>query len=290
MLLTAVAAASIFTANAFEYYIASGNYRIKVSAREKHTIRDLIWKRSPICVGADYYGAVFSPARGINIGAGQKKAEYQEKLLECKVTCDGKTVVPAKNMQIKGKKIVIEKLSMFDKLLFRTRLELTPEGFTESCRFVATAAQKVNIFYAHVYCFNKNFTEFYALGEDDYDITGKFNQPGKTNTWHVESEVKSLTLYNEKTKKAVMLYYPEIIPGTSRNAAIWERSNTKKFYMMTKLDKMLPVNWESRTYTVLVRCFDAANPAALPAAVKSTSAAAAKYKAAELAKPVMPAK
>ena len=154
-----------FTAavGAFEYYIESGKYRLKISETEKHTVRDMVWNRSPICVGADYYGAVLSPARGINIGAGQRKEENKEKLLACKVSCDGKVVAPKQNMRIKGRRITIEKLSMFDKLLFATCLELTPEGFVESCRFVATAEQRVNVFYAHVYCFNKNFSEFLAF-------------------------------------------------------------------------------------------------------------------------------
>ena len=85
-----------------------------------------------------------------------------------------------------------------------------------------------------------------------YDITGKFNKPGQ---WHVSSEVKSLSLYNEKNKKGVTLYYPQVIPGADRNAAVWERSNTKKFYMMTKLDKVIPANWESRTYSVVFPLF-----------------------------------
>ena len=285
--LTVLLACVTLAAGAFEYYIESGKYRMKISESEKHTIRDMVWNRSAICVGADYYGAVVSPARGINIGAGQRKETNKEKLLACKITCDGKVVEPKHNTRIKGNKITIEKISMFDKLLFLTRLELTPEGFAESCRFVATAEQRISSFYAHIYCFNKDVSEFLAFTEDNYDITGKFDKPGQ---WHVSSEVKSLSLYNEKNKKGVTLYYPQVIPGADRNAAVWERSNTKKFYMMTKLDKVIPANWESRTYSVVLRCFEAASAKDFPAAAKAAAEAAGKIKLADLPKPELPKK
>ena len=289
-LLALIACSAITASASYEYYIESGKYRVKISAIEKHTVRDMVWDRTAICVGADFYGAVVSPARGINIGAGQRKPETQEKLLAVKVTCDGKEVTPKQNMRIKGNRIVIEKLSMFDKLLFNTQLELTADGFRESSRFVATAEQKINLFYAHIYCFNKAFSEYYALTEDDYDITGKFNVPGQKDTWHVNSEVKCLALYDESAKKGVLLYYPQVIPGASRNAAIWEKSNTKKFYMMTKLDKVIPANWESRTYSVVLRCFEAASAKDFPAAAKAAAEAAGKIKLADLPKPELPKK
>ena len=143
-------------AGAYEYFLESGDYRIRINEKYKHTIREVVWKKHVLATQTGYYGAILCPASGKYIGAGHKEGGA-EKLLSVKVTCDGKEVTPAAKAVFKGSKLTVEKLSMFDKLLFRVLLELTPEGLVETKRFVATADQNMHLYYAHIYCFNKSF-------------------------------------------------------------------------------------------------------------------------------------
>ena len=282
-------------AGAYEYFLESGDYRIRINEKYKHTIREVVWKKHVLATQTGYYGAILCPAAGKYIGAGHKEGGA-EKLLSVKVTCDGKEVTPAAKAVFKGSKVTVEKLSMFDKLLFRVLLEVTPEGLVETKRFVATADQKVHLYYAHIYCFGKNFTDYYALSDKNKVIAGKFELPrdnpkSRKTAWKVNSNVKYVAEYDAAKKIGVMLWYPEIIKGASRKATIWECPWAyMKFYMMTALPKNIPSAWESPTYTVILRGLEAATLADFPAAVQKEAAAAEKIKFTELTKPVMPEK
>lgn len=295
VLFTAIAASCVLPLAAYDYFMESGDYRVRISEKYKHTIREIVWKGHKLVTQTGYCGAILCPASGKYIGAGHTEGGA-EKVLNVKVTCDGKEVVPAANAAVKGGKVVIEKLSMFDKLLFRIVLELTPEGLVESKRFVATAEQKVHLFYAHIYCFNKNFTDYYALTAKDKVVSGKFELPrdnpkARKSAWKVNSEVKYVGEYDSAKNVGVVLYYPTVIKGTSRKAAIWECPWAyMKYYMMTALPKQIAANWESPTYAVAVRGFAGKSLAEFPALVKEEAAKAAEIKFPELAKPVMPEK
>ena len=288
------AAVGILPLTAYDYFMESGDYRVRISEKYKHTIREVIWKGYKLATQTGYCGAILCPATGKYIGAGHTEGG-SEKVLSVKVLCDGKEVVPAANAAVKGGKVVVEKLSMFDKLLFRVVLELTPEGLIESKRFVATADQKVHLFYAHIYCFNKDFTDYYALTAQNKVVSGKFELPrdnpkARKSAWKVNKEVKYVAEYDAAKNVGVVLYYPTVIKGAMRNATIWECPWAyMKYYMMTALPKLIAANWESPTYAVAVRGFAAKSLDEFPAAVKAEAAKAAEIKFPVLEKPVMPA-
>lgn len=280
---------------AYDYFMESGDYRVRISEKYKHTVREVIWKKNQLVTQTGYCGAILCPASGKYIGAGHTEGG-SEKVLSVRVTCDGKEFVPAAKAVFKGGKVVVEKLSMFDKLLFRIVLELTSEGLIESKRFVATAEQKVHLFYAHIYCFNKGFTDYYAITAADKVISGKFELPrdnpkARKTAWKVNSEVKYVAEYDEAKNVGVILYYPTVIKGASRKATIWECPWAyMKYYMMTALPKLITENWESPTYAVVMRGFSGKSPADFPALVKEQAAKAAEIKFPNLEKPVMPEK
>ena len=282
-------------AGAYDYFISSGDYRVRISEKYKHTIREVVWKNYKLATQTGYCGAILCPASGKYIGAGHTEGG-SENVLTVKVLCDGKDVVPAANAVVKGSRVVVEKLTMFDKLLFRVVLELTPEGLVESKRFVATAEQKVHLFYAHIYCFNKDFTDYYAFTAQDKVISGKFELPrdnpkARKNAWKINKEVKYVAEYDAAKNVGVVLYYPTVIKGAMRNATIWECPWAyMKYYMMTALPKVIAANWESPTYAVAVRGFTADSLEQFPAAAKAEAAKAAEIKFPVLEKPVMPEK
>ena len=274
-------------ASAFDYDLVSGDYRITVTAKIKHTIRKIAWKGYTAGTPTGYYGAIVMPAPGKYIGAGHKEGGV-ETVLAVSVICDGKPVVPEAKMEIKGQRIVVDKISRFDHCLFRVQLILTPEGLIETKRFIAEADQNFHLFYAHIYCFDKDMTDFFALKADGKTVRGHFAK-NKKYDWHINSEVKYVAEYNAVQKKGALLYYPEIIPGTARKGTIWEVLNGyNKFYMMTKLPKKVPAGWKSPTYTVILRGFEAENADGMQAAVEKEAGAAAKIKVDELPEPVLP--
>ena len=292
-LLTMLLAAIGVYAGAYEYFMESGDYRIRINEKYKHTIREVVWKGNVLATQSGYYGAILCPASGKYIGAGHTEGGA-EKVLSVKVTCDGKEVTPAAKAVFKGSRVTVEKLSMFDKLLFRIVLELTPEGLVETKRFVATAEQNVHLFYAHIYCFGKGFTDYYALTEDNKVVSGKFELPrdnpkARKTSWKVRKNVKYIAEYDAAKKIGVVLWYPEIIKGITHKAAIWECPWAyMKFYMMTALPKKIAANWESPVYTVILRGFAAETLEAFPEAVKKEALAAEKIKFVQVTKPVMP--
>ena len=291
---------SVFQAGAYEYFMESGDYRIRISAKFRHTIRQIIWKKFEIARPSGYYGAILATAPGKFIGAGHTEGGV-EKVLDFSVICDGKKVVPTPGMVLKGKKITVDKISRFDNLLFNIRLELTKDGLIESKRFTALADQKVHLFYAHIYCFNKSFTDYYALSDKGKIISGKFTLPklqkmpkdrkDQTRLWHVRSDVKYTSEYDAAAKKGVLLYYPEVIKGKLHKSTFWEVPYAyMKYYMVTDVPGLLPAGWESPTYVVAVRCFEADNVDAMPLAVKQQAEITAKFQYPVLKKPSLPKK
>ena len=283
---------------AYEYFVESGDYRIKITGKNKHTIRQIIWKKFEVGTPSGHYGAIVVPKPGKFIGAGHTEGG-EEKVLQVKVVCDGKVVTPGKGVEIKGRKILIDKLSQFANLLFNVRLEITPDGVVESKRFVALAEQNVYAFYAHIFCFNKSFTDFSALSDDGKIVKGKFALPkldkvpkdvkSVKKIWHVRKSVKYIAEYDAAAGKGVLLYYPEIIKGKFFKSTIWEVPyGYMKYYMMTDLPEVIPSGWESPVYTVILRCFEAENAEAMQQILPEQAEELAKVTLPTLNKPVLP--
>lgn len=256
-----------------DYTLVSGDYEICISPKYKHTIRRIEWKKYAIGTPTGYYGAIVIPAPGKYIGAGHTEGGVED-VKSVNVACDGREVDPGAEKVIRGDKITVEKISRFDNLLFRVRLELTPEGLIETKRFVAQADQKFQLFYAHIFCFDKKTTDYLAQTDRGRLVSGKFT--GERIAWHVNSNVKYVAQYNAEKKIGAMLYYPAVIEGAVRKACIWEVPKAyHKFYMMTKVPKHVPAGWQSPVYTVMLRCFESETVEAFPARTAAEASAAA---------------
>ena len=290
--------AAVWQLVAYEYIIESGDYRIMISGKNKHTIRQIVWKNFEVGTPTGYYGAIVVVKPGKFIGAGHTEGG-EEKVLSLKVVCDGEEITPGDGVEIKGRKITIEKLSQFANLLFNIRLEITPDGVVESKRFVALAGQNVYAFYAHIFCFNKSFTDFCALTEDGKIVKGKFALPKLNEVpkdvksvrkkWHVRKSVKYISEYDAEAAKGVLLYYPEIIKGKFFKSTIWEVPyGYMKYYMMTDLPEVIPAGWESPEYTVVLRCYDAKDSEAMQQTLPKLAEELEKITFTPLAKPVLP--
>ena len=86
-----------------------------------------------------------------------------------------------------------------------------------------------------------------------------------------------------------MLYYPEIIKGKFFKSAIWEVPyGYMKYYMMTDLPEVIPMEWESPVYTVVLRCFEAKNAEVMQQILPEQAEKLAKITIPVLDKPVLP--
>ena len=258
---------------AFEYTLRSGDYDIRITAHFKHTIRSVTYQGCLLGKPNGFYGAIVIPKPAKYIGAGHSEGGL-EQLLSYVVECDGVRVEPARNAVLEGKRLSVEKVSLYDNVLLRCRLELTPEGLVETKRFVTVAPQTFNRFDPHIFCFTEKTTDYCALTADGRFIAAKFS--GKNNTWHIQDDVKYVAEYDAAAKKGVLLYYPQVIPGMGRKAAIWEvLKGYNKYYMFAKIAPSVPAGWQSPVYTVCLRGFQAESAAVLPEAVKEEADAAA---------------
>ena len=116
-LFAAVAAVLTMQLTAYEYFLESGDYRIRINEKYKHTIREVVWQGKVLATQTGYYGAILCPASGKYIGAGHTEGGA-EKVLSVKVICDDKEVVPAAKAVFKGSTVAVEKLSILHILEF----------------------------------------------------------------------------------------------------------------------------------------------------------------------------
>ena len=114
VLFAAVAAVLAMQLPAYEYFLESGAYRVRINEKYKHTIREVVWQGKVLATQTGYYGAILCPASGKYIGAGHTEGGA-EKVLSVKVICDGKEVAFDLNNNIfsfetvEGKKYIIAK-------------------------------------------------------------------------------------------------------------------------------------------------------------------------------------
>jgi hypothetical protein len=268
-----------------DYTIKSGDYQIKLNDRLCHTVRSISYKGYLIGTQNGYYGTVMAPRSGKYIGAGHKEGG-SEKVIWIKLTCDGKEFSPQNQAFIQGHKIIIEKISQFDQALFRTRLELTPNGLIEQKRFVTLASQKFNNLYSNLFCWNKATTNWYALTAKGVEVAGEFTH--KKVLWHLMKDIRWTAVYDSKAQKGIMLYYPEIVKGKGRKACYWEVPRAyNKFYMMTKVPAQCSKGWKSPVYTVIVRGFSSSNAKDCPVVLKKESAFLKNYSIPKLGLPTL---
>ena len=76
-----------------DYTLVSGDYRICISPKYKHTIRSIEWKGYMIGTATGYYGAIVIPAPGKYIGAGHTEGGVED-VKSVIVVCDGRKVDP----------------------------------------------------------------------------------------------------------------------------------------------------------------------------------------------------
>ena len=72
-----------------DYTLVSGDYRICISPKYKHTIRSIEWKGYMIGTATGYYGAIVIPAPGKYIGAGHTEGGVED-VKSVIAVCDGR--------------------------------------------------------------------------------------------------------------------------------------------------------------------------------------------------------
>ncbi|OQA88975.1 MAG: hypothetical protein BWY31_00160 [Lentisphaerae bacterium ADurb.Bin242] len=260
----------VMSAAAAEYTLESGDYSIRFAEELRHTVRSIRYRSFEIGTRTGFYGTVMAPEQGKYIGSGHTEGGV-EKVLQWNLLADGKAVEPKDNEVLRAQRFVLEKISQFDNALFRVRIELTPEGFLEQKRFITLAEQKFHLLYVNLFCWNKETTDWFARTAQGAFESGSFRQ--EKVLWHLEKEIRWTAIYDAGAKKGVLLYYPEIIRGSSRKACYWEVPRAyNKFYMMAAFPIRCAKGWQSPVYSVFLRGFEAPDAKACPAVLEKESA------------------
>jgi Glycoside hydrolase 123, N-terminal domain/Concanavalin A-like lectin/glucanases superfamily len=202
-----------------------------------------------------FYSTVMATAPGKYIGGGHTQGG-EEKVLSVELLADGKIITP-KIGTITAEHFLLRKVSMFDKLKFMSEITLTPEGIIESKNFIATADQPMHLMFIYLLCLNKDMTEWRAETGEGKIMSGKFDGDftGKAR-WLLQKDIKWGAEYNSNSKQGVLLYYPKPSAGMGRRSSFWEVKNTyNKYYLMLKTPKSYAANYQSPTYTMVLKGF-----------------------------------
>lgn len=233
------------------FNVVCGKYEVKISGKYKYTVRQIKYNGKITGTQSGYYGTVMTRAPGQYIGAGHTEGGI-EKILKIEFFADGQPVTPETGKPLNTKNFLMRKISMFDKLCFKTELEITPDGITEQKQFKATALQPVNYIYIYLLCWNKSTTDWIADTASGKIVKGEFNGNFEQKSkWHLGDDVKWVANFDEKTGEGMMMYYPEVIKGKGRKSAFWEVKDAyNKYYLMMDSPNSFQAGYESPVYSM----------------------------------------
>ena len=245
-------------ANEKVFNLKSGGYELKISEKYKYTVRQIKYDGVVMGTQSGFYGTVMAHGKGKYVGAGHGEGGF-EKVLKVELFADGKQITPVTGKTYSGEKILLRKISMFDKLRFQSEITLSPEGIVERKRFVATAKQPVHLMYIYLLCWNKSTDGWIAKGIDGKTYSGEFGTKFKGRSlWHLNKDVKWTANIDSKAGKGMLMYYPEPIIGQGRRSSFWEvKKAYNKYYLMLKTPKIYSDGYESPTYSLVLKGFSA---------------------------------
>ncbi len=253
-LILLAALTSVADEKAFD--LKSGSYELKISEKYKYTVRQIKYEGAELGTQSGFYGTVLAHGRGKYVGAGHGEGGF-EKIIKVALFVDGKQITPVAGKTYSGKKLMLRKISMFDKLRFQSEITLSPEGIIERKRFVATAKQPIHLLYIYALCWNKSTDGWLAEGVDGKKYSGEFGIEFKgSNRWHLQQDVKWAANLDSKSGKGMVMYYPQPIVGQGRKSSFWEvKKAYNKYYLMLKTPKLYPAGYESPVYTLILKGF-----------------------------------
>jgi len=238
--------------------LKSGPYELKISEKYKYTVRQIKYEGAVLGTQSGFYGTVMAHGSGKYVGAGHGEGGF-EKVLKVELIADGKQITPVAGKTYSGKKFLLRKISMFDKLRFQSEITLSADGIVERKRFVATAKQPIHLMYIYLLCWNKSTDGWLAEGVDGKKYSGEFGSKFKGRSrWHLQKDVKWAANIDSKSGKAMLMYYPNPIVGQGRRSSFWEvKKAYNKYYLMLKTPKIYPAGYESPVYTLILKGFAA---------------------------------
>lgn len=236
--------------------LRSGKYKVSIDTGLAWTIRSISYDGVEIGKSSGYYGTVFAPESGKYIGAGHAEGG-KETVRKIEFLCDSKLEEPKNGEIYAGEKLVLYKVSTFDKLLFQTRIELSPDGLVEQKRFIALEEQRVDLLYVNLFCWDFKTTEWCAMTVDEKFLSAFFdNDYSGNNRWHLRADVKWAAVYDTVPQCAMLIFYPYSIKGKAFKSAFWQvRDRYNKYYLQADLPAVCQAGYISRIYTSIVKGF-----------------------------------
>lgn len=249
----AFAAASPDTVTLF-----SGKYEINVSPKYKWTVRGISYSGIKMGLPSGYYGTVMAAKSGKYIGSGHSEGGT-EQIKNLTIEVDGQKIAPQPGVSLTGKKIVIYKESMFDKLLFQTRLELTADGLSEQKRFKALADQPVSVMYLTLLCWSRKTTDWLAEKQDGKVVAGTFGTDYKGKSrWHLMKDINWAAIYDRNQNCGMLIAHPSRLKSKNIKYCFWEVRNIyNKYYFQFDTPKIITKGYTSPISFLILQGFNA---------------------------------
>ena len=244
---------SVFSA---DLILESGNYRVVFSDKpELYSITHIWYQNAELGTRSGFYGNILAPENGKYIGAGHTEGGV-EKLLECKLSVDGKDVEPG-GKTVKGGKLIFSKKSRLDHVLMHVIYTLTEDGLKIDKRFETLAEQPVYSLYLYQFCWNSCSTDYFFRRRNGTSATGKF-QSNRKMCIYGEPEAYCFAQYFPTFNLGVMNYLCGFGAYRGKNL-LWDCPNYHKYYFWLDLPEKLPAGYQSDGITMIVRAFDASS-------------------------------
>ncbi len=239
-----------------DFTVKSGKYQVDISGKYAYTVRGIVYDGVQAVTPSGFNNTVMAYSKGKYTGAGHTEGGKEE-VLSFEVTVDGKPVTPANKAVISGKKVVLNKVSMLDKLKVFTELVVTPEEICENKHYEATDEQPVHLMYVYLYCWNKASSGWIAKTEDGKMEEGLFDGKFDSKTrWHLGNNVKWAAVLFKPQKKGILMYFPELIKGKTRKSSFWEvKGAYNKYYLMLNTPRSYEKGYKSPEYKMIIKGF-----------------------------------
>lgn len=232
--------------------VETRDFRVMFSEKAAWTLYQIDYRGTMICGHNGFYGAVITLPGKSFVGSGHTESG-QEQVLKVELTVDGVKRPLVDKAEYKGRKAVLKKNSMIDKLKHTATIEVADDHIREHHEFTATEDQGMGLMYAfmHPWVPTTKYWIAMPLGGGEL-VRGEFlNDKG----FKLRQDVRWTAVYDPTNKKGMVVIYPKPIVGKLHKNAYWDQPHYHKLYLQTFSNDTVKAgtNW---AYEVVLRGFE----------------------------------
>ena len=147
--------------------LESGDLKVRLDGRKRWNMNRIEYLGELLCVDKPnaHYGMTCRPTDfKYAVGSGHEESGYGEKVVSLKIYCDGREIMPQKNISVCGKKIKVEKVSKILDLNVKYDILIENNVISEFIEVTAEKNRKLHHLYFFMRPWSPRFTDLYFSG------------------------------------------------------------------------------------------------------------------------------